>query len=462
MNDKLRLIPSVELIIQTDQFVEIFKNHPRALVLSVLNVEIEQLRNRMLKGEFHDKAVEIIPLADSVKKELLICEKPSLNRVLNGTGVILHTNLGRAILAKNALAAMGMISSGYSNLEYDISNGMRGSRYDHCSLLLKELTGAQSALLLNNGASALVMALRSMAFGKEVLVSRGELVEIGGGFRIPEILECSGARLVEVGTTNRTRIEDYRKAAGSGKAGMILKIHRSNFNITGFTEEASLSSLVDLGRELGLPVVHDLGSGLLIDPGSLGLPPEPTPKESLSQGTDIVIFSGDKLLGGPQAGILVGSGEEWITGMRKDPLCRALRVDKMTLAALEATLSLYRDPKVAMAEVPILRMLSASVGELTERASMLVAALAGASINVEIIDCCSVMGGGTFPGFELPSIGLSVEIHGCSPDRLATKLRSFEVPTVGRVEKDLLLIDLRTISQDQDQQLIENLSSLCS
>jgi L-seryl-tRNA(Ser) seleniumtransferase len=243
---------------------------------------------------------------------------------------------------------------------------------------------------------------------------------------------------------------------------MILKVHRSNFNITGFTEEASLSSLVGLGRELGLPVVHDLGSGLLIDPGSLGLPPEPTPKESLSQGTDIVIFSGDKLLGGPQAGILVGSGEEWITGMRKDPLCRALRVDKMTLAALEATLSLYRDPKVAMAEVPILRMLSASVGELTERASMLVAALSGASINVEVIDCCSVMGGGTFPGFELPSIGLSVEILGCSPDRLATKLRNLEVPTVGRVEKDLLLIVLRTISQGQDQQLIENLSSLCS
>jgi len=458
MNDKLRQIPSIELIMQSDHFKEILRDHSRSLVLSALQEEIELLRNRILSGEFQDMIGQTGAFADSVRTKLRDSTRTSLCEVLNGTGVILHTNLGRAILSKYALEAMNSISGCYSNLEYDVNKGVRGSRYDHCSRLLKELTGGKSALVLNNGAAALVMVLRSMALDKEVLVSRGELVEIGGGFRIPEILECSGARLTEVGSTNRTRIEDYREAAENGDPGLILKVHRSNFNITGFTEETSLASLIDLGKEVGLPVVHDLGSGLLLDPSLLGLPPEPTPKESLNQGADIVIFSGDKLLGGPQAGILVGSGVHWVERMQKDPLCRALRVDKMTLASLEATLLLYRDPEVALVEIPVLRMLTASLDKLTERATVLAEALIDAAVDVNLKECFSVMGGGTFPGFEIPSIGLVVELPGCTPNRLSDKLRGLPVPLVGRVEKDKLLIDLRTILEEQDQQVMECLS----
>tara|TARA_B110000438_G_scaffold300977_1_gene354674 strand:+ start:366 stop:1754 length:1389 start_codon:yes stop_codon:yes gene_type:complete len=459
MSERLRQIPSIELIMQSDVFREIVRKHSRPLVVRALQEEIELLRARIISGECQGDVGRIEAFSDLVRTRLRDSTKPSLHKVLNGTGVILHTNLGRAILSQDAVEAMASISCSYSNLEYDVNKGVRGSRYGHCSRLLKELTGGKSALVLNNGAAALVMALRSMASGREVLVSRGELVEIGGGFRIPEILECSGARLTEVGSTNRTRIEDYRKVAENGDPGLILKVHRSNFNITGFTEEASLSSLIDLGKEMEVPVVHDLGSGLLLDHALLGLPYEPTPKESLDLGADIVIFSGDKLLGGPQAGILVGRGEDLIESMQKDPLCRALRVDKTTLASLEATLLLHRDPELAMVKIPILRMLTASLDRLTERAVLLNEALTDALVNVKTQDCFSVMGGGTFPDFEMPSIGLVLDLPGYTPNGLSEKLRNLPVPLVGRIENDNFLIDLRTILEEQDQQIIECLSN---
>ena len=458
MKDKLRLIPSIESIMRSPAFESILEDYPRSFVVRALQDEIEQLRQLILRSEFKDDLIKVVDFVRPVTERLSASIRPSLQRVLNGTGVILHTNLGRAVLAEEALATMRQISSGYSNLEYDVTKGVRGSRYDHCSDLVKELTGGKSALVLNNGAAALVMALKCMSVNKNVLVSRGELVEIGGGFRIPEILECSGAHLVEVGSTNRTRIEDYAKAAESGNLGAILKVHRSNFNITGFTEEASLSSLIDLGAELNVPVIYDLGSGLLQDYARLGLPTEPTPKESLEMGVDIVIFSGDKLLGGPQSGILVGKEVEWISKMRRDPLCRALRVDKTTLACLEATLMLHKDPDIAVAKVPILKMLSASVEDLTERATGLCEALEDATVRVKSNECYSVMGGGTFPEFEIPSIALEVELPGCSPDRFAEKLRHLRVPLVGRMDNGRLLIDLRTILQEQDEQLINCLS----
>ena len=403
-------------------------------------------------GDVEDAGV----YAEAVEKRLAGATTPSLRPVINGTGVVLHTNLGRAVLAPTALEAIEG-ASGYSNLEYDLEAGGRGSRYDHCAALLEELTGAEGALVVNNGAAALVLALSTMAAGRHVLVSRGELVEIGGGFRIPEIMESSGAFLREVGSTNRTRLQDYQKAIAEGDTALILKVHRSNFRITGFTEEATIEALMALGAEAGTPLVHDLGSGLLVDAGLLGLPPEPRPTESLAAGVDVVAFSGDKLLGGPQAGILLG-GAEWIDKMRRNPLCRALRVDKTTLMALEATLRLYRDPDRAIREIPALAMLSADTDALRERAMALVEGLSTAGIEADVVEASSVVGGGTYPGVELASHGIRVQPDEGGADRLAGALRSASPPLVGRVEDGALWIDLRTVLEWQDPEVLRLLS----
>ena len=309
MSDARRLIPSLERLLESDAFAGILEAHPRGLVVQHLRTELDRVRRALSDGEGSVVEPGALPrdvedaqlYAVGVEERLRVSATPSLRSVINGTGVILHTNLGRAPLADSALDAMASVARGYANLEYDLEVGSRGSRYDHCTDLLRELTGAGGALVSNNGAAALVLALRTMAFGRAVLVSRGELVEIGGGFRIPEILESAGATLSEVGSTNRTRLEDYRAGAAKNDPALILKVHRSNFRITGFTEEASLGELVGLGAELGVPVVYDLGSGLLADPERLGLPREPGPAESLAVGADILAFSGDKLLGGPQS-----------------------------------------------------------------------------------------------------------------------------------------------------------------
>jgi L-seryl-tRNA(Ser) seleniumtransferase len=299
-----------------------------------------------------------------------------------------------------------------------------------------------------------------MAHGRHVLVSRGELVEIGGGFRIPEIMESSGAILREVGSTNRTRLEDYRGAMSEGDTALILKVHRSNFRITGFTEEATLPDLAELGKEEGIGVVHDLGSGLLVDSALLGLPPEPRPTESLAAGVDVVAFSGDKLLGGPQAGILVGK-REWIERMRRNPLCRALRVDKVALAGLEATLSLYRDPEVALREVPTLRMLSASIEELEARAGDLLAKLEAGGVGVSMAPGASVVGGGTFPGVELPTRVLRIPgTEGRAPDQLAAALRDGNPPVICRIEGNELVLDPRTIEPDEVADLVARLTEV--
>jgi L-seryl-tRNA(Ser) seleniumtransferase len=299
-----------------------------------------------------------------------------------------------------------------------------------------------------------------MAFGRKVLVSRGELVEIGGGFRIPEILGSSGAALVEVGSTNRTRLQDYQAEMAGEKPAMILKVHRSNFRITGFTEEATLEDLVGLGRDHGVPVVHDLGSGLMVDAALIGLPEEPRPMDSLAAGVDIVAFSGDKLLGGPQAGILLGK-REWVESMRRDPLCRALRVDKTTLAGLEATLRLYRDPAVAIREIPVLAMLSADIETLRDRAGLVAEHATARGVSAEVADVTSVVGGGTFPGVEIESCGIRVRPGGGGADRLAADLRGAPTPLVGRVEDGSFWVDLRTILPTQDHEVVELLSRHC-
>jgi L-seryl-tRNA(Ser) seleniumtransferase len=459
VSDARRLIPSLERLLESEAFVDILTTNRRGLVVEYLRTEVDRVR-REISDSVNDYSGDVEDpqlYANGVEDRLRASATPSLRAVVNGTGVILHTNLGRAPLADSALDAMASVARGYANLEYDLGAGSRGSRYDHCTDLLRELTGAEGALVSNNGAAALVLALRTMAFGRTVLVSRGELVEIGGGFRIPEILESSGAVLVEVGSTNRTRLEDYRVAASKSDPGMFLKVHRSNFRITGFTEETPLDDLVGLGSELGVPVVHDLGSGLLIDPERLGLPSEPRPTESLAAGADIVAFSGDKLLGGPQAGILLGKAE-WIAQMRKNPLCRAVRVDKTTLAGLEATLQLYRDPETACIQIPVLAMLSASPQELRNRADTLVLDLLGAGVTSEAVEMSSLIGGGTFPGVELESCGLRVKPGEGGADVLAERLRSASVPLVGRVEDGSFWVDLRTVLPWQDSVVLDSLS----
>jgi L-seryl-tRNA(Ser) seleniumtransferase len=379
-------------------------------------------------------------------------DRGSLRPVLNATGVVLHTNLGRAPLAQEAIDAMARVAGGYSNLEFDLERGERGSRYDHCVGLLTRLTGAEDALVVNNNAAALVLALNTIALGRPVLVSRGELVEIGGGFRIPEMLERAGAVLVEVGTTNRTRLADYRKAAEMRGPAALLKVHRSNFRIEGFTEEASLEELAGLARELGVPLVQDLGSGLFVEPAELGLPDEPRARESLAAGADLVCVSGDKALGGPQAGIVVGRAT-LVQAMRRNPLTRALRVDKGTLAALEVTLRLSLDPAVARARIPALRMIATGPEELTGRAAALAAALGtpgGASVRVAAGS--SVVGGGTFPGVELPGATVRVAPPDGAADAsaLAAALRAGDPPVVARVDEGELVLDLRTIAPEDD------------
>ena len=465
MSDARRLIPSLERLLESDAFAGILEAHPRGLVVQHLRTELDRVRRELNDGKGSVVDPGALPrdvedpqlYAVGVEERLRVSATPSLRSVINGTGVILHTNLGRAPLADSALDAMASVARGYANLEYDLEAGSRGSRYDHCTDLLRELTGAEGALVSNNGAAALVLALRTMAFGRAVLVSRGELVEIGGGFRIPEILERAGATLSEVGSTNRTRLEDYRAGAAKSDPALILKVHRSNFRITGFTEEASLRELVGLGAELGVPVVYDLGSGLLADPERLGLPREPGPAESLAVGADILAFSGDKLLGGPQAGILLGKAE-WVDQMRKNPWCRAVRVDKTALAGLEATLQLYRDPETALREIPVLAMLSTSLEVLRERAETMAASISGAGVVAEVIETTSVVGGGTYPGVELESCGVRVDSKEEGADPLAARLRGACVPLVGRVEDGAFWIDLRTVLPWQDTVVVDLLS----
>lgn len=399
-------------------------------------------------------APHIRDLAREVEKALLLDGIPSLRPVINATGVVLHTNLGRAPLAEAARSAMARAARGYGNLEFDLERGGRGSRYVHCVQLLRELTGAEGALVVNNAAAALVLGMNTLAAGREVAVSRGELVEIGGGFRIPEILVRSGVTLCEAGATNRTRIDDYEAALDARDVAALLKVHRSNFRIEGFTEEASVSALAELADRRGVHFFHDLGTGLMMDPGVLGLPDEPGVAGSLAEGAHVVAFSGDKLLGGPQAGILLGR-EELIARMRQNPLCRSLRVDKVTLAGLEATLRLYRDPGRALREIPVLRMIATPARELRERASRLAAALKAGGAGASVIPEMSVVGGGTCPGVNLKTHVVELDAGRQSVAALARRLRRGEPPVLARVDSDRLMLDPRTIEPEQEARLVD-------
>lgn len=413
---------------------------------------LDSLRRAVLEDRICTLPSEDAIAADALHRAKAVC-RPHLRRVINGTGVVLHTNLGRAPLGESAARAVYNAARGYSNLEYDLNSGRRGSRFSHVDELICSLTGAEAAFVGNNNAAAVFLMLSTLAAGKNVAISRGEMVEIGASFRVPEIMARSGARLIEVGTTNKTHCSDYRRAIEEQGAELLLKVHTSNFKVIGFTEEVSLADLAALGREKGTPVLYDLGSGALFSHG-LGLPEGPTVEESIRAGADVVCFSGDKLLGGPQAGIAVGK-KPYIEAMKKNQFARVVRIDKLTLAALDATLQFYRDPALAAEQVPVLSMLGARPEALERRAGELrdrLAALLEEACAVSLSPDTGEVGGGSLPGVPLPTWVVELSPQFISVDELEAALRAWEVPIIGRIRHGKYLLDVRTLSgADMDE-----------
>lgn len=440
MSDPRRALPSVNALIESDAVRALLGRAPRARVVGAVRAAIDAARRAPHSAPRGEQE-----WAAAVGHELDQAERPSLRPVLNATGVVLHTNLGRAPLAAPALAAINRIADGYSNLEYDVDAGARGSRYSHCVDLLRELSGAEDAIVVNNCAAALVLALNTLADGREAVISRGELVEIGGSFRIPDIMARSGARLIEVGTTNRTHADDYRRAVGPS-SGALVKVHRSNFAVEGFVAEVEAAELAAIGREHGLPLIHDLGSGLMVSLVDYGLAGEPTASDAVRDGATLVTMSGDKLLGGPQAGLILGTSRA-VAAVRANPLVRSYRVDKLTLAALEATLALYRDSSSVLTEIPVLAMLTASRDDVHARAVRLCGKLSSSGAVVEVVDSAASVGGGAFPTARIPSAAVAVS---GPAERIERELRAGEPVVVARVADGRVLLDLRAVDRRDD------------
>ena len=445
---RLRQLPSVESMLAHSAIQELVKAYGRASVVQAIRAQLADTRRAILGSA----SVEVCErdLIHGIENALNRQYKPSLRSVINATGVIIHTNLGRAPLSDSARAAMLAASVGYNTLEFDLETGVRGSRLTHASDVLRGLTGAEDALVVNNNASALILILSALAKSREVVISRGQLVEIGGGFRIPAIMRESGAKLVEVGTTNRTRIADY-EAALSDNSAMLLRVHSSNFKQLGFVEQPSLNQMAALAGERGLLAIDDLGSGALMDTAQFGLDHEPTVQESVAAGVDLVCFSGDKLLGGPQAGIIVGKADALAT-LKRHPLARALRVDKLTYAALFATLDHYRRDE-ALDAVPVWRMIARSLDDIRKTAETWAAQFGG-----EIVKGESTVGGGSLPGATLPTALLAIDSE--SPHRLLQQLRRAKPPVIARIAEGRVLLDPRTVLLEQETDLLAALKSL--
>jgi len=449
---RLRALPQIQRLLEQPEAVRLARASSHATVAAAFRTVLAQVRRELRSGDVETPTVA--DLVDQAEALITADRLPQLRRMINATGVIIHTNLGRAPLAPEALAAVAAAAQGYCNLEFDTQAGARGARTQAVSRLLCELTGAEAALAVNNAAAAVLLGLSALAGGGEVIVSRGELVEIGGGFRIPDVIRQGGARLVEVGTTNKTRIEDYA-AAITPATRVLLKVHQSNYRIIGFTEETSLEALAALARDHDLILMHDLGGGALLAPHGAASPgqgrtPEPTVQDCLRAGADVVAFSADKLMGGPQAGLLVGA-ERAIAPVRRHPLLRALRLDKMTLAALEATLRLYRDPELARRRIPALRMLTQTEATLQARARRLAQLLEGA-IEVEVEASHGYAGGGALPEQRLASWAVALSHPERAPDALAGQLRASRPGVVGRVGGGKLIFDMLTVA---DEEVIE-------
>lgn len=440
-------LPSVDEVLKSGYGIKWLGEHPRLYVLSAIREAIDLRRQEILAGTIADVSPE--NMARNIEAMIERLADFSLKPVINATGIVLHTNLGRSVLSKKALENIIRVAGSYSNLEYDLAAGKRGQRFSHITRLLREITGAEGGIAVNNNAAAVLLCLNALAKDKEVIVSRGELVEIGGSFRIPDVMGSSGAILREVGTTNKTHLYDYENAIHESTA-LILKVHQSNYRISGFTEDVSIDSLVSLGKKRSIPVMYDLGSGCLIDLKPYGLYSEPSVQEIVRSGADIVTFSGDKLLGGPQAGLIVGR-QNFIEKVKRNPVARAVRIDKLTLAALEATLFEYVDTEKAKDAIPVLRMLLEDIESIKKRAKKIAGLLKHhvKNASIEIIADSSQAGGGALPEKDFPTYTVSVRPEHISVNELEERLRNGDPPVIARVREGALLLDARTISDNE-------------
>ncbi len=441
--DLLRKLPKIDDLLKEDRVKNRLNDTMRNLVLDALRISIDGYRESILKDEIQDFEKENILV--KFEEILEISKEPNLKNLINATGVVIHTNLGRSILSKEAMENVIRVAGNYNNLEYDLKKGERGSRYSHVEELIKKVTGAEAAVVVNNNAAAVMLALNTLCKDKEAIVSRGQLVEIGGSFRVPDVMTFSGAKLVEVGTTNRTHLYDYENNI-SENTGVLLKVHTSNFKILGFTDEVSVEELVQLGENKSVVVMEDIGSGTLVDFSKYGFTYEPTVQESVKKGVDVVTFSGDKMLGGPQAGIIVGK-KEFIDKMKKNQLTRALRIDKMTLAALEGTLKCYLEEKEAIEKIPTLHMILSSKEEHKKRAYRFKRKLQNKTkdFNFSMEENYSMVGGGSMPIERIPTYVIKVKSDKYKPEELEIKLRKNKVPIIIRVSNDEIIMDVRTM-----------------
>lgn len=455
--EQLRQLPSITSLLDDEAVQTWLKQHPRSLVVAALNCAIDEARSSVIESDIAPDPAAIVRAAElALEKQTA----PSIRRVINATGVVLHTGLGRAPLSDAAIRAVTECASGYCNLEFDLESGARGRRVDHVAALLAELTGAEAATVVNNNAAATLMILNTVASGKGVIVSRGELVEIGGSYRLPDMMRASSARLCEVGTTNRTRIADYEKAVEEDTAA-LMRVHTSNYRVVGFTQAVGIDELVQLGRKHNLPVIDDLGSGALFDLSTVGMGEEPSVRASIDAGADLVCFSGDKILGGPQAGIIVGS-KDWIQRIERNPLMRTYRVGKMTLAALEATLQCYRDEQQATETTPSLAMMSASLESLKNKAETLHQSLIEKLPNedFQVTKATSAVGGGSYPGRELETYCVTWQPKTMTIDEALKQLRTGNPAVVARAQRERILYDVRTIIDADLIPLIDRIAEL--
>jgi L-seryl-tRNA(Ser) seleniumtransferase len=451
--DLLRKIPSVERILEEAQVRDLGDSLPRWAVTDAVRTALAETREGIASGRKSEEP-EIQEIVRRVAEIARLISLRGIRRVINATGIVIHTNLGRANLSPEAAAAVQEVATSYSSLELDLETGKRTKRTRHVEGLISRVTGSEDAFVVNNNAGAVLLALNTLADGKEVIVSRGELVEIGGSFRLPEVMDKSGARMVEIGTTNRTRLEDYEKAISPSTA-VLLKVHWSNFEMTGFVESVPPRELASLAHKHNLVIMEDLGSGALIDFSQLGIAREPMPQDSFKDGVDVVTFSGDKLLGGPQAGVIGGRGD-YIESMKKNPLARALRVDKMVLAALEETLRHYLETDTVLDRIPTLRTVSYGVGDLKPRAEKVAATIAegaGNAVGAEIAGAESQVGGGSLPTAGLATSVVQLASPRFSPDEITARLRKAEVPIIARIVNDKVIIDMRTVQPSEDETL---------
>ena len=455
MSEKLlRQLPSIDRWLGSTRGQALAAEFSRDEVRAVLRDELDALRKRLSAGANELPAFDGDAFEASLRGELLARRRGTLNHAINATGIIVHTNLGRAPLAPSAVAAIDTAARGYTNLELRLDTGVRGSRNDHVEPLLTELTGAEAALVVNNCAGAVLLALSTFARDREVVVSRGELIEIGGSFRMPDVIAQSGAEMVEVGTTNRTSYSDYERAI-TPSTRVVLSSHPSNYRVIGFTSRPSNDELVQLAHARDCLCINDLGSGCLVDLGSRGLAPEPTVGESIEAGFDLVLFSGDKLLGGPQAGVIAGR-RELVDRLRNSPLARAVRIDKLSLAGLRATLELYRPPHDPFEEIPVLRMMSCSVATLKARSLAFIDAVTTrGDVEAALVGSKSYAGGGALPMHEIPSVAVRIKAAGLSPDHLAQRLRAGDPAIVARINDGTVMVDLRTVQETELDALID-------